>query len=220
MRLQVAFDRSTPTRLVTEVEAALEGGADVIELGTPMLKRYGTEAVSTVRAIVPSHVELCVDTKTLDFPEVELPPVIAAGADAITMMASASNESLVAGLDIARSENVALSISTMGYPLAMMSDRARAVVELGAETLIAHGCGACLADALNEAVERAICIRNACDGVALAIGGGITRETIGALAEFAPKTLIAGRAATDAGDIATAVAALKDACRASQHDDV
>ena len=61
MLLQVAIDKPESLGVITEVR----GIADIIEIGTPLLKRFGIGAVATARELCPDT-PLLADTKTVD----------------------------------------------------------------------------------------------------------------------------------------------------------
>lgn len=85
MLLQVALDK--PEHLA--ILPALTGVADIIEVGTPLLKRFGIAAITTVREICPG-VPVLADTKTVDGGSFEANMVFGAGASFMTVLSCAS----------------------------------------------------------------------------------------------------------------------------------
>ena len=73
--LQVALDLMQLNRAVAIAREAVEGGADWIEAGTPLIKSEGAEAVRALRREFPS-LKIIADTKTMDTGsfEVEIMP--------------------------------------------------------------------------------------------------------------------------------------------------
>ena len=63
--LQVALDMMQLKRSVGIAQEAVEGGADWIEVGTPLIKSEGTEAVRTMKRTFPGR-RIVADTKTMD----------------------------------------------------------------------------------------------------------------------------------------------------------
>ena len=84
MLLQVAIDKAESFGVITQVR----GVADIVEIGTPLLKRFGIGRS-------PPH-ELCpdtpilADTKTVDGGDLEAEMVFGAGARLMTVLSSTS----------------------------------------------------------------------------------------------------------------------------------
>ena len=53
--LQVALDMMQLKRSIGIAAEAVEGGADWVEVGTPLIKSEGAEAVRTVKKAFPGH---------------------------------------------------------------------------------------------------------------------------------------------------------------------
>lgn len=86
MLLQVALDK--PEHL--GILPALRGVADIIEIGTPLLKRFGIGAITTAREICPD-IPVLADTKTVDGGMFEADMVFGAGAAFMTVLSCASS---------------------------------------------------------------------------------------------------------------------------------
>ncbi len=61
MLLQIAFDKPEHLALLPLVKPF----ADIVEIGTPVLKRFGVSAITTARELCPDVLVLA-DTKTVD----------------------------------------------------------------------------------------------------------------------------------------------------------
>ena len=85
MLLQVAIDRAESFGVIAQVQ----GIADIIEIGTPLLKRFGIGAIATARELCPDTPVLA-DTKTVDAGDLEAEMVLAAGARLMTVLSSTS----------------------------------------------------------------------------------------------------------------------------------
>jgi 3-hexulose-6-phosphate synthase / 6-phospho-3-hexuloisomerase len=208
-RLQVAFDAVARPALERSVEEAIAGGADVIEIGTPLLKRYGVAILKEAREYLPAHIPLYADVKMLDFARLEMTPALRAGASEITALAYASDESLMDALRLATTFGAYLSVSTMNYPVSMLATRLSEIQELGINRFIAHGAGTDLQAASQQALERATEIRTLAGAVHLLIGGGFRPTNVHEVAQMLPATVIVGRSATTGRSIKTAVAVMR-----------
>jgi 3-hexulose-6-phosphate synthase/6-phospho-3-hexuloisomerase len=203
-RLQVAFDEGTRSEIFDGLAAAIAGGADCVEIGTPLLKLYGSEIVWEARKRIIGPISLYVDVKMIDFPQLELPAVLRAGADEVSVLACATDAALAEAVAITEPYNALVTLSTMGYPLSLLRDRLQRARLLGLSAFIAHGAGADLRTAFSEARQRAEVIQTV-DQAKLTIGGGITIADMQHVASLHPTTVIVGRSLTHANDIEKAV---------------
>ena len=80
--------RST-RRKASSVIAQMRGIADIIEIGTPLLKRFGIGAIATARELCPDT-PILADTKTVDAGDLEAEMVFGAGARLMTVLSSTS----------------------------------------------------------------------------------------------------------------------------------
>lgn len=85
MLLQIAFDKPEHLALLPQMKAF----ADIIEIGTPVLKRFGVSAITTARELCPDVMVLA-DTKTVDGGQFEADLVFGAGAAFMTVLSCAS----------------------------------------------------------------------------------------------------------------------------------
>lgn len=85
MLLQIAFDKPEHLALLPQMKAF----ADIVEIGTPVLKRFGVAAITTARELCPDVMVLA-DTKTVDGGQLEADMVFGAGAAFMTVLSCAS----------------------------------------------------------------------------------------------------------------------------------
>jgi hypothetical protein len=83
--LQVAIDKAESLSVIAQVR----GIADIIEIGTPLLKRFGIGAIATARELCPDT-PILADTKTADAGDLEAEMVLGAGARLMTVLSSTS----------------------------------------------------------------------------------------------------------------------------------
>jgi 3-hexulose-6-phosphate synthase len=83
--LQIAFDKPEHLALLPQVKPF----ADIVEIGTPVLKRFGISAIATARELCPDVMVLA-DTKTVDGGAFEADMVFGAGAAFMTVLSCAS----------------------------------------------------------------------------------------------------------------------------------
>ena len=85
MLLQIALDKPEHLALLPLIRNI----ADIVEIGTPLLKRFGIGAIATARELCPDTLVLA-DTKTVDGGQLEAEMVFGAGAAFMTVLSSAS----------------------------------------------------------------------------------------------------------------------------------
>ncbi len=85
MLLQIAFDKPEHLSLLSR----MQGIADIVEIGTPLLKRFGVGTIATARELCPETLILA-DTKTVDGGQLEADMVFGAGAAMMTVLSCAS----------------------------------------------------------------------------------------------------------------------------------
>ena len=85
MLLQIAFDKPEHLALLP----LMQPFADIVEIGTPVLKRFGVSAIATARELCRDTLVLA-DTKTVDAGQWEADMVFGAGAAFMTVLSCAS----------------------------------------------------------------------------------------------------------------------------------
>lgn len=86
MLLQLALDKPEHFSVLTRVKDLI----DIVEVGTPVLKRFGVSAITTVRELT-NEVPVLADTKTVDGGGFEADLVFGAGAMFMTVLSCASS---------------------------------------------------------------------------------------------------------------------------------
>lgn len=86
MLLQLALDAPEHFAVLAQVADLV----DIVEVGTPLLKRFGVSAIATARELT-DQVPVLADTKTVDGGALEAHLVFGAGAMFMTVLSSASS---------------------------------------------------------------------------------------------------------------------------------
>ncbi len=195
MLLQIAFDKPEHLALMPQVREF----ADIVEIGTPVLKRFGISAISTARELCPDVMVLA-DTKTVDGGQLEADMVFGAGAAFMTVLSCASR---------ATHETVGRRAAAFGATVIVDT-----ITESGKPDLLEHGSDfpesfgyvavhsptdARLAgntstshiDAVKQMHER---------GFRVSLAGGIGPDTLEAVIGVAPEILVVGSAITESAN--------------------
>ena len=113
-------------RAVEIAKEAITGGADWIEIGTPLIKSEGMDAIRTMRKAFPDRTILA-DMKTVDTGAIEVEMAAKAGADVVIVLGSADDSTLLDALRSAHKYGVRLMADLISAP-----DPVKRVIELEA----------------------------------------------------------------------------------------
>jgi 3-hexulose-6-phosphate synthase len=202
-RLQLALDFPSALGILPGVAQWV----DIVEVGTPLLKRFGLGVLPTIRELAPDA-DILADSKTVDGGAQESAMLFDAGANYITALSCASAATLTTVSDQAqrRGKHVVLDTLTEANPPAVMERELPAAV-----SVIALHTGTDARLAGHASAGESFGLVDAMRGKrALALAGGIGLETFEAAAATHPDIIIVGRAITAAEDPAAVTAWMKD----------
>jgi 3-hexulose-6-phosphate synthase len=206
--LQVAIDKPESLGVISLVR----GVADIIEIGTPLLKRFGISAIVTARELCPDT-PILADTKTVDAGGLEAEMVFGAGARLMTVLSSTSPATHAAVGTVAARFGAFVVVDTItesGKAELLPADAAFpesfAYVGVHAPTdaRAAGDRSTKHIDAVSEMRRR---------GFRVALAGGLGPETLDAVLEAEPEIVIVGAAITGAGDPRRVAKWIKDRLR-------
>ncbi|MDI6886368.1 MAG: orotidine 5'-phosphate decarboxylase, partial [archaeon] len=110
--LQVALDVIELERAIEIGKECVEGGADWLEVGTPLIKSEGMHAIRTLKEAFP-EVKLVADMKTMDTGAIEVEMAAKSGASVVSILAVADNATIEDALRSARKYGVAVMVDIM-----------------------------------------------------------------------------------------------------------
>ena len=200
--VQLAIDL-VPMDELEAVVAPLLPMLDVVEAGTPLIKRFGLDVVRTLRRIAPDHL-LVADMKAMDAGGLEAEMAFEAGADIMTVLGCASDATISAAVAVAVAHRKAVVADLIG--VADKVARARALARLGVTYLGIHtgtddqaGGADPLADL--EAVSSAT-------DLPTVVAGGINESSLPAILALRPAIVIVGSGILGQADPLAAATAL------------
>ncbi|WP_329059201.1 3-hexulose-6-phosphate synthase [Amycolatopsis sp. NBC_01480] len=204
MRLQVALDvvdLGSALGLAREVAEFV----DILELGTPLVKAAGMGAVSAVKAAHPDKL-VFVDLKTADAGELEAGLAFEAGADLVTVMGVADDDTVRGAVAAGRRYGKEVVADMIAVSVGRVA-RIREVAKLGVSFVEIHA-------GLDEQARAGYSIENLLAdgreaGVAFSIAGGVKAATIGAVREAGATVAVVGGGIYNAPDPAAAAKELK-----------
>lgn len=204
MKLQVAMDVAKLDEALTLAHQVAEN-VDILELGTPLVKSEGTDAIKAIKAAHPDKLVFA-DLKTADAGELEADLAFAAGADLVTVMGAADDDTVRGAVAAGRKYDKDV-VADMITVVDNRVDRIREVSKLGVSFVEIHA-------GLDEQARPDYTIQALIDdgreaGVPFSIAGGITIETIASVQAAGATVAVAGGAIRSATDPAAAAKALK-----------
>jgi 3-hexulose-6-phosphate synthase len=204
MKLQVAIDllsTADALKLLQKVAPFV----DVIELGTPLIKQQGLSVVTNVKAAYPDKLVFA-DMKTMDAGELEANLAFEAGADIMTVLASAGDSTIAGAVKAGKAHGKSVVADMIG-----VSDKPARLKELkalGVSWVELHA-------GLDEQAQSGYTIdtlleagRNA--SIAFSVAGGINKDRIGAVEAAGATIAVAGAAIYGAADPAAAAKELRE----------
>ena len=193
--LQIAFDKVEHLALLPQMKAF----ADIVEIGTPLLKRFGVSAIATARELCPDVIVLA-DTKTVDGGRLEADMVFGAGAAFMTVLSCASratHEAVSARAATFGATVVVDTITESGKPDPLPADVA--FLEPFAYVALHSPTDARLAGEASVSHIEAVSRMHA-RGLRVSLAGGIGPATLDAVIAARPEIVVAGSAITEAAN--------------------
>lgn len=208
-KLQVAIDLLT-TQDALALAAKIAPYIDIIELGTPLIKKEGLAVVTAMKQAHPDKLVLA-DLKTMDVGELEADIAFQAGADLVTILGLAGNATIIGAVKAAKAHGKGIVVDTIG--VADRVTRAREVIELGAEFVELHA-------GLDEQWTTDYSIQVLLDetteaGVPISVAGGVNLTNIASVIQSGAIVAVVGAAIYGAEDPAAAAKALREAMEAA-----
>jgi 3-hexulose-6-phosphate synthase len=208
--LQLALDTITVDDAVRLLPTLLDS-VDIVEAGTPMIKREGIGAVTRLREATPDKL-IVADMKTMDAGEYEAEMAFEAGADLMTVLACASDATIAAAVDVAQRRGKHVCADLIG--VADKPARARELESLGVAYLGVHA-GTDESRTTGSGPAGDLAIVSAATTLPLCVAGGISPATIGDVLASRPAIVVVGSAITGAAIPAAVAAELKRAMQPS-----
>ncbi|MEE8179639.1 MAG: 3-hexulose-6-phosphate synthase [bacterium] len=204
--LQVALDFIDLPRALKLAGEALQGGADWIEAGTPLIKSSGLDAVRELRKRFPKAT-LVADMKIMDVGRIEVESAAKAGADVVVVLGLASDSTIRECIEAGKHYGAKIMVDLLEVDALL--ERAKEVERMGADYIGVHA-------SIDEQMEgkasfagvRAIAGKI---GIPIAVAGGVNSENAHEAVEAGANIVIVGGAITKNVDAKKATAEIKKA---------
>lgn len=202
MKLQVAIDRVCIEQAMEIIEEVRDY-ADIIEIGTSLIKDFGLESVRRIREKFP-NVTILADIKTVDEAEYEFEAVYNAGADIATVLGGASLETIRICKRVANKYKKDYLIDLIEVP----REKQEVLKEFSDGIVCVHmssdNNGQGLENLINSSLETLKCFNR------LAVAGGVRKNNINIIKDSNFNIAIVGGAITKAKDIRKEAKELKE----------
>lgn len=129
--IQAAVDVEEMEKALEITRMASEAGAEWIEAGTPLLFRYGYDAVSKIKEAA-GDAKVVADYK-FPYPHFVVPRAAAAGADFLTVEDCYSDEMVSMAVSLGEKYNIGIIMTLLSNHPADIPERALRLQELGAK---------------------------------------------------------------------------------------
>lgn len=204
--LQVALDFENLSRAIGAAREAVEGGADWVEAGTPLIKSEGLDAVRELKKAFPQH-RIVADMKVMDTGSFEVEIAAKAGADLVTVLGTSDDDTIADAVRGGQKfgAEVIVDLLNVADPVA----RTRRVAELGAAAVCWHigidmqMAGRTPFDALAELARTAT--------LPVAVAGGLNSESVARATRAGAQILVVGGSITKSPDIREATRRIRSA---------
>jgi 3-hexulose-6-phosphate synthase len=213
--LQLALDTISVDEAVRLLPALLVS-VDIVEAGTPMIKREGIGAVTRLREAATGK-QIVADMKTMDGGGYEAEMAFEAGADLMTVLACASDATIAAAVAVARQRGKQVCADLIG--VADKATRARELESLGVDYLGVHA-GTDESRASGDGPASDLALVADAISLPLCVAGGISPANIAVVLSSRPAVVVVGSAITGVADPAEVAAELKRAIAASARNNL
>lgn len=204
--LQIALDFLDLPRALAVAAEALEGGADWLEAGTPLIKSEGLEAVRELKRRWPDKV-IVADLKTMDAGRFEMESAAKAGAKIAGVLGAAADATIAECIEVAG--NYGLEVMVDMIEVDDIVTRARQAEAMGAHYIGIHTAidrqmlGKASLDLIHK-VKEAV-------GIPVSVAGGINSETAAEAAAAGADIVVVGGAIIKAADAEQAAREIRQA---------
>ena len=204
--LQVALDFENLSRALPAARESVEGGADWVEAGTPLIKSEGLDAVRTLKKELKGH-RIVADMKVMDTGAFEVEIAAKAGADLVTVLGTADDETIADAVRAGEKYGAEVVVDLLNVPDPIA--RTRRVASLGAAAVCWHvGIDMQMAGKTPFEVLGGLV---AASPIPVAVAGGLNSESVAQAASAGARILIVGGAITKSANIREATERIRRA---------
>jgi 3-hexulose-6-phosphate synthase/6-phospho-3-hexuloisomerase len=204
--LQVALDMENIERALQIAKEAVEGGADWVEAGTPLIKSHGLDAVRLLKKTFRDRI-IVADMKTMDVGGFEVEIAAKAGADVVCVLGVADDATIDEAVKAGRKYGAKVMVDLLGVE--NKKKRIQEISPLGVHYFCVHlGIDQQMSGADVFATLREVA---GASPVPVAVAGGLNSETVAEAVKSGASIIIVGSAIIKAKDVKGAAQKIKQA---------
>lgn len=203
MKLQVALDTLTLEEALRLLEK-IEPFVDIVEVGTPFLIEAGLNPVREIKKRYP-HMTVLADVKIIDGASIEAKSAFEAGADIVTVIGLAHEQTIQDTIDCAKMYQKEVLVDFIASDVPILAKR---LEPLGADYFCVHT--AVDVQAQKDGPLAELIALKKTVSVKTAVAGGVHLDSIEEIAKQHPDILIVGSAITKADDPCMVASRMKE----------
>ncbi|AEE93487.1 orotidine 5'-phosphate decarboxylase / HUMPS family protein [Acidianus hospitalis] len=195
--LQVALDFISLDDAIRIAKMAIEGGVDIVEVGTPLVKAEGIRGMKQLREVAKDKI-LLADTKTADAGDVEVEIAKLGNADIMTVLGIMSDSTIKSAVDKAKELGIVVQADLINVNDPVK--RAKRLKELGVDIIGLHV-------GLDVQKERGITVTSLKNEIKqisefslVSVAGGLNEKNIVDLLDLPINIYVVGGAITRSSD--------------------
>jgi 3-hexulose-6-phosphate synthase len=205
VKLQLALDLVNIPEAI-EVVKEVEEHIDIVEIGTPVVINEGLKAVKEMKNAFPNLTVLA-DLKIMDAAGYEVSQASEAGADIITILGAAEDQSIKGAVEEAKKRGKQILADMIAVK--DIETRAKELDELGVDYICVHT-GYDLQAVGKNSFEDLATIKSVVKNTKTAVAGGIKLETLPEVIKQKPDLVIVGGGIATQDDKHAAAKSIKE----------
>lgn len=206
--IQLALDFVDLKRAIKVAKEAVKGGVNWIEVGTPLIKAEGMNAVREMRRLFPGH-KIVADMKTMDAGRTEVEMAIKAGADIVEILGAAAESTILESIHAAKNYGGQILVDLLEVKNPEI--KARTIESLGADFIGIHT--PIDSQMRGEKPFEIIKKTRKVISLPLAVAGGINSENTVAAVKAGANIIIVGGSVTKSEDPQRSVEQIRKAIK-------
>ncbi|MDA8055222.1 MAG: orotidine 5'-phosphate decarboxylase [Thermoplasmatales archaeon] len=202
--LQVALDFENLHRALQVAKEAVEGGADWIEVGTPLIKSEGMQAIREIKKTFPNKL-IVADMKTADVGGFETELAAKSGAQIVTILGISDDPTITEAVKAGKKYGAEIMIDLL--QVENVEERVKRLEKLGVKYFCEHVGIDMQMIGKNplKILERVVAVTN----TPIAVAGGLNKESIPEVVKRGASIIIVGGAITKAPNVTEETASIK-----------
>ncbi|MFO7968287.1 MAG: orotidine 5'-phosphate decarboxylase / HUMPS family protein [Archaeoglobaceae archaeon] len=207
--LQVALDLLELRRGLEIAEEAMKGGADWIEVGTPLIKSEGMNAVRELKKL---GYPVIADMKTIDTGRSEIEMAARSGADVVVVLGVSADSTLLEAVKAARKYGSKVMADLINSPQPV--SRAKELEQLGIDYLNVH----VGIDQQMTGTDPLEVLKNVLQevNIPVAVAGGLDAERAALCASLGASIIIVGSSIIKSGNVTDSTKKIREALDGSK----